>query len=859
MKKLKNFWVISFLCIMLCGFTFWGTACTADGTIELYQPENVYEVVPGGELQFSVKLENVAEEDIEYAVASGAAVISETGLLTVDAEADVGEPISVYAQAGDVKSNTITVNVIDLKPQSITLTADKNKLIVGGEVEFSVNYTPNNATLKEYTLAIVGGTGQEYVNLNGNILAIKAGTDEGEIDGKTVEVKATLIADETITSTFTVNLATNVEIETLAATTINYNVAKDSNKYLQIHAYNSSDYLLDLDLDNFTYESSDPNIATITSDGKIIPHGHGKTVITITALNGSKETTCDVYVMVPPKSLGFNNVSTKIANDKIMSYSKLDTLNLDIDFEVDDQFVGCSQAVSYSFELLDEDGHKISTPDTIATVDANGINFEKTGKVKVIITSNSSLNGVNTTEDEQSVELIVNVNEGVNVDTIAELKAFANQTSDKDSINREVNINADMYLTADENFGSNTNHYETLLFFGDVIINGNGYVISNTRLPLLVVQGDANEGQDFLRFDPYINPSIPRGQPGYYLDGGFSVEVNDLTVVGCGSVSGIYSGELESDKDKTLVIPKNGTKYDYIRTYRRGIRIAGGDYAQGRTNTYVEKLTLKGVEVKGFDAGIRIEHAVDALLDGITVSQCYGNGIESAQNIMTVNNITVKQVGAFAIELTPDDMKDKSTNNPSGTAGAEYNQTNKLTLTGNIDCENYNNGASTKYMENFKLGTYNLMQIVDTVGLFTYSEIAGGNQTTEDYLKLVYDTVLKKDTDGNGTKDSLNLYLLIFINTVEEFTSYQTMGNTEGKFAQYQFKENLSDTETITNMINMTQLLTNCAQEGQGYEGYKKYKYICVDLNTGAQLAGNIGQLVLVNEAYDPNYTEADA
>lgn len=55
----------------------------------------------------------------------------------------------------------------------------------------------------------------------------------------------------------------------------------------------------------------------------------------------------------------------------------------------------------------------------------------------------------------------------------------------------------------------------------------------------------------------------------------------------------------------------------------------------------------------------------------------------------------------------------------------------------------------------------------------------------------------------------------------------------------------------------MTEILSNYAQafgRGETYEGYKQYKYICLDLDTGAGLAGNIGQMILVNEEYDPNY-----
>ena len=41
--------------------------------------------------------------------------------------------------------------------------------------------------------------------------------------------------------------------------------------------------------------------------------------------------------------------------------------------------------------------------------------------------------------------------------------------------------------------------------------------------------------------------------------------------------------------------------------------------------------------------------------------------------------------------MTPDDMKDKETQNPSGTAGINYNETPSLKLTGYINSNNYTN------------------------------------------------------------------------------------------------------------------------------------------------------------------------
>ena len=42
------------------------------------------------------------------------------------------------------------------------------------------------------------------------------------------------------------------------------------------------------------------------------------------------------------------------------------------------------------------------------------------------------------------------------------------------------------------------------------------------------------------------------------------------------------------------------------------------------------------------------------------------------------------------------------------------------------------------------------------------------------------------------------------------------------------------------------------------YDAYKQYQYIQLDLDTG-KMMGNIGQVILLNQAYDPNYTTQSA
>ena len=100
----------------------------------------------------------------------------------------------------------------------------------------------------------------------------------------------------------------------------------------------------------------------------------------------------------------------------------------------------------------------------------------------------------------------------------------------------------------------------------------------------------------------------------------------------------------------------------------------------------------------------------------------------------------------------------------------------------------------------------------------------------------------KKVTIDDQTQELVNFYLLIFVNKADGMI--YNGGNTENKFANY--------TSNGT-MINVTQILQNLATNVE-YDGYKQYQYIQMDLYAGSAL-GNIGQVVLVNQAYDSNYT----
>lgn len=820
---------IKYLCsiIAICMLSLCLTACGKNPSIELFvsgsDEEKVYEVAPGDTMQFDVKVENLDEETVTYLVTDGHATITQTGLLTVDEDAIVKSTITVLAKSGDVKSNAITLNVIDLKPTSINLVTESNKTKIakGGNIVFDVEYNPDYSTIKDYTLSITQGGEFAELDTTTRTLTIKDSAVEEDIVGETIKVKATLNKDTTISDEFEIAVVEAGSVYSITAENKTVNVSTSATQYVTVSAYNEAGDKLS-DVQDYTYATNNSNVATIEqATGRIIPHGHGTAEITISTPSG-KTTKCNVNIIVAPEKISLANVSSHILDGKVMNYSKVDLLDLDI--EMTHTSLVCTDKVKYNFELLDDNLETIASGDEVAVVKEGGIEFKTTGRVLVTITSDSKIGSVNTSKIEKSTELTVLVNDGVNVDSVAELIAYADRAND----GKICNITKDINLTESDNFGVEDNKkYSSLRFYGDRTIEGNGYVISAASLPKTEGTGSGNE---LLYFEH-------NGKP-------FNVNINDLEVIGNTNVNGTLANTEES------VLREEGELKVSYGFYRRGILVNGeraeNVYNQDAPAAKNYAVThMNNVKVSGFDVGIRLVHVVDSIVSNCAVSNCFSNGIESVQNIIEFNNMTLGQVGAFGIEISSDDMLNMESENPTGTAGVNYNQTSKVTMTGYIKSTNYNNGGSTLYMyENFAA----IPQVIQ--GIIGEGMIPN-LKTPELQQKML--NVAEECMFNNTTDRQMNFYLLIFINPME-LPNYKKLGNTEGKFAEY------SSDSSVGSAINMKEILAGIATEGVDYDDYKNYKYIVLDLEgvpgefLHELLEGqvlNIGQVVLVNQAYE--------
>ena len=287
--------------------------------------------------------------------------------------------------------------------------------------------------------------------------------------------------------------------------------------------------------------------------------------------------------------------------------------------------------------------------------------------------------------------------------------------------------------------------------------------------------------------------------------------------------------------DGTSIVEGNSTKIK--NNYYRAIEISGAElaaYDAGNTSMILESAIVKNVTVKGFYTAVRYEHAISAVAEKVTIGDCFANGIENCQSHLLVKDVEIQQVGAFGIEITPDDVRNMKTNAPSGTAGRQYNETATVRYEGYMKSNNFNNGESTVYMQNLKneLGVSigSLVQMA-TMGLI--QKMSDDQNVQQALLGLALQTVMNE-------KYELNFSTLVFTNPLE-FTQYNDKGNTENKFCEFE----------TTEKINVKKLFENC-MANPNYD-YTEKKYLILDLadlDLGLGKLVNLGQVILVNRAY---------
>lgn len=779
---------------------------------------------------------------VQFEFVSGGEIAQvENNILSLKKGVDLEEYYGTFVEVQAVSA----VNS-DIKSKSIKLLVEKLETYIDVEASpETINYEQTSTVTvncvsgsgdNSYTLAITKGADFAQVSSSG-VVSIKEG-HAGDAINHTIDVTATSNANAELTETVTINV---VPLYDINVKSLEYIYKESSVNHVDVEIYENGSLITNVDSTKLKYYSNTTDIFTIdVSTGNITPVNHGVGEVKV-VYDGKDYGLGKVYVMVSPTSLDFSALTDLVKTNGKLYYAKNETLDLSVVASKNDT-LKATDKVTYKFEMLDSSEQATGeTGDSVATVTDNKITFKKTGNVKVTVKSDASLNG-KTVANEVSNSIIINVNEGRNVRTQQDL---VNVTT-HDAV---INFVDDIMLQGDAFGLGGNNSYAGLTFYGDTKIYGNGYKLSSKNLALHTEAENASGGAML-----YFYPEGYNGET-CALNDPYDVEIRDLEVLGCGSVTSIYSGNDSASQGKQVI----GNDGKFRGTFDKAFEIGFTGFSETNkqaireSGTYLNNVKLENVNVKDFRFGLRIDHGVNAFIKDTYVAGSFESGMILSQCKAVIENPRFGQVGTFAIEMAPDEMLEssKSTNHPLGTAGVNYNEVASLKLNGEIYVNNYNNGQATPAMQAFAQSMQaTVPYIINAISSATIDAIVGMfPEAKRDAIKQSLSATSKNALFRNGddTAAEVNMFLLIFVD-FSQFTGYN-LGNQQGYFGTF------STDAGEDNMITLTDLLSGSAMKLAGDPSYSNfdptsYQYIRVDLDLRTMVGADIGDAIVINQAY---------
>lgn len=142
---------------------------------------------------------------VEYSVIKGAgyADLSDSGILTVRADAAVYESVSVQVKVNDTYSNVYTLLIDKIPVESVSLTAESQTVNEGGSVRFSADVAPSDSSFKEVKYEIVGGS--VYAEIDSYSGVLRAAS---EMRNGSAEVTVQAVADGVKSNPVTLSIYT---------------------------------------------------------------------------------------------------------------------------------------------------------------------------------------------------------------------------------------------------------------------------------------------------------------------------------------------------------------------------------------------------------------------------------------------------------------------------------------------------------------------------------------------------------------------------------------------------------------------------------------------------------------------------
>ncbi len=232
-------------------------------------------------INVTVKPEDATVKDIIYESDDETVVkVDENGKITAVGEGTA--TITVYAKDDLTKKDTVTVTV---KIPVTDITVDKTEIILDKDTtdKITATVTPEDATNKKLTYTS-GDENIVKVDEKGNITAVGEGT-----------TTITVASEDDPTITEIIEVTVKIPVTGITATDdFTLVIGEEKNVEASVNEDATNKDLL--------YESSNPGVVKVDSEGNVIAVGDGTTTITITSIDNPKITkTVTVTVKAPIK------------------------------------------------------------------------------------------------------------------------------------------------------------------------------------------------------------------------------------------------------------------------------------------------------------------------------------------------------------------------------------------------------------------------------------------------------------------------------------------------------------------------------------------------------------------------------
>lgn len=725
MKKIKS--LILAVCFVITATLLSGCGITLELTAESAL------IKPGESIQLSTEIiDGNGSETLEYSIVSGSASVSASGLLTADVNAIVGSEIVAQSSVGEIKSNLLKFTVEKIAVTGITVSSTETQIEQGAKAVLTAVLAPTNTTETNIVYEITqNATMAEIVTSSTGVKRLEVNSDATV--GAVIKVKAH------IGSVY----SNEILITVLESSNTLKQIVGDDYIKIDKNALNTFVYSPELINSNTgetysdatfacTVKSGSDKVSVFSTDSKNFTFnilGHGSAVIEVSCNNNSnvQKVEVELDVVVPPTNImlpgylmDFKNKmdASNVYQVGVSNPTAIQTIPFILSGE--NNYTGITGGVCQDFNVTFKYNDETEFNSNYGLYSNNRLEFLKTGKYEVKVTSNSG------SRQEISTTYKFNVNNLKNVYTYEQLQTAMGNIESINIIVSEKPISAinssavygyDLVPTFLINAGEYDNELQLFNKLANstldanltqtknsITINGNGHKINYSYLPLITKQ-TAND-QNHLGSLIFISPDFIRDkesgvsqeltldpnnvQPADLLKldtTKYSVNINNLNVVGnfgCNAMSNSPNDWASSD----YAISNKGY---YCGLFSRGIQIG----SQSRMKDL--HITIDNVEVSGFSIGMRISSTktredVASKLINCKIENMFKAGLELCTNILTIENTEFGLCGQGPIELSSDCFK---------YAGALYNENQKVTITNSILLDSAISNYETPYFNYF--------------------------------------------------------------------------------------------------------------------------------------------------------------